>query len=1057
MAPKKRILIVEDEGPVAEDLLEILSNAGYEVVAVVKSGDEAISKARRDNPDLILMDIVLEGDLDGIEAAKIIRDELDIPVVYLSAFVDRELLRRARVTHAYGYLVKPFYDLELIATIEMAVSRHELETELRLNQENLKRLKEELEQRVTERTTGLIQLNQDLEREIAERTKAEEALAQSESRFRALFEHMTNGVAIYRADNNADDFVFVDFNKAAEKISGKFWADVIGRRVTEVFPGVTALGLLDVLRKAWRDGTSIHLPAGQYKDDRIEIWVENFVYRLPTGEIVAVFSDQTEARRAELTLRDSERMLKTILGTSPVGISLSHNRKLNWCNDAWAKMFGFESEHEYVSQDTRIVFPSQEEYERVGRILYDGLETGKINEMDATFRRKDGTVFYGHIRMQALHASDETKGQIAAIADISLRKAAEEALRKSEERYRIVADFTYDWEYWLAPDGTFLYVSPSCKRITGYDPQDFMNDSSMFEKILHPDDRERVRRHLKDALGHETWPPQFFDFRIMDRQGEIHWIRHESVAVQGRDGAFLGRRASNHDITDRKRDEIEQKRLAIAVEQCVESIMITDKDGRIQYVNPSFERITGYSREEALGNTPTFLEESEDDRSFIEGMIATIKSGKSWKGRIRGKRKNGEFFHKDMTISPVRDSTGEITNYVDVGHDVGERIELERQLLHAQKMEAIGTLAGGIAHDFNNILQVTQGFSELLLAEKDEGDPERSDLLKIFHAAKHGADLVQRLLTFSRKVEPKPIPLDLNRHITNMAKLLQRTIPKMIDIQLELAGNLPDVSVDPSQLQQVLMNLAVNARDAMPDGGKLTIETRIATVDDEMCKLNVGAKPGEYVLLRVSDNGHGMDQETIDHIFEPFYTTKEVGRGTGLGLAMVYGIVKQHDGFIRCQSSLGRGATFEIFLPAIESEAQSDEKEVPNGPLQGTETVLLVDDEENVRDLGTRILNRAGYKVLTASNGKEALTLFRNRKNSISLVVLDLIMPEMGGGACLRELLKIAPQTKVLIASGQSDGSSTEELIKLGARGFAAKPFRVVEMLRLVRSILDER
>ena len=379
--------------------------------------------------------------------------------------------------------------------------------------------------------------------------------------------------------------------------------------------------------------------------------------------------------------------------------------------------------------------------------------------------------------------------------------------------------------------------------------------------------------------------------------------------------------------------------------------------------------------------------------------------------------------------------------------DVTQEVQLQEQLIQAQKMEAVGTLSGGIAHDFNNLLQVTLGYSELLLAEKREDDPEYADLSKILQSARSGAELVQRLLTFSRKVEPKPIPLNLNRRILQVEKLLGRTIPKMIDIQLDLSDDLADINADPTQMEQVLMNLAVNARDAMPDGGKLTLGTRNVTLDEEYCKVHVEAKPGQYVLLAVSDTGHGMDKATIDHIFEPFYTTKELGRGTGLGLAMVYGIVKQHGGFINCYSEVEHGTTFNVYFPAIESQVELDVDKTGVMPAFGTETILLVDDEEFVRDLGARILSKAGYNVLTATNGREALDLFEKERTQISLVILDLIMPEMGGKECLKELRKIDPQLKVLIASGLSADPSTKESVEMGARGFVSKPFRFKELL----------
>jgi CheY-like chemotaxis protein len=272
-----------------------------------------------------------------------------------------------------------------------------------------------------------------------------------------------------------------------------------------------------------------------------------------------------------------------------------------------------------------------------------------------------------------------------------------------------------------------------------------------------------------------------------------------------------------------------------------------------------------------------------------------------------------------------------------------------------------------------------------------------------------------------------------------------------------LSEDLAEINADPTQMEQILMNLCVNARDAMPDGGKVTVGTKNVTLDDEYCGIHSEAKPGNYVLLAVSDTGHGMDRATIDHIFEPFYTTKELGRGTGLGLAMVYGIVKQHGGYITCYSEVERGATFNVYFPALEGQVEPDMERTPVRPSFGTETVLLVDDEDLVRDLGARILSKAGYQVLTATNGKEALDLFEKERRQLSLVILDLIMPVMGGKECLKELLKIDPQMKVLIASGFSADASTDETLELGAKAFVSKPFRFEELLRQVRKTLDQR
>jgi PAS domain S-box-containing protein len=643
-------------------------------------------------------------------------------------------------------------------------------------------------------------------------------------------------------------------------------------------------------------------------------------------------------------------------------------------------------------------------------------------------------------------------GAIESIRDVTERKQIQEALRRSEEQYRAVFDNAGIGIDLLDEHGGIVKANKALLNILGY-PEEELRQRSFLD-ITYPDDREISKQHLEALIAGEI-DSYRLEKRYVRKDGGIVWVDLWSCTIRDAKGGHAGVVAVIEDISKRKRSEEVQRRLAKAVEQAAEAVVITDPGGTIQYVNPAFERITGYSPKEMMGEKPKILKSGEHDQSFYKNIWETITSGKPWTGRFINKRKDGSLYHEDSTISPVLDSNGKIMNFVAVKRDITEQLELSRQLLQAQKMEAIGTLAGGVAHDFNNLLQVTLGYSELLLAEKKKDDPEYADLSRMFEAAKSGAELVQRLLTFSRKVEPKTILLNLNRRILQVEKLLRRTIPKMIDIELDLSDDLADIDADPTQMEQVLMNLAVNARDAMQDKGTLTVRTRNVTLDEEYCRTHAEAKPGEYVLLTVSDTGDGMDKATIDRIFEPFYTTKESGRGTGLGLAMVYGIVEQHGGHITCESEVGHGTTFEVYFPAIESQVEPELDKTGVMPAFGTETILLVDDEEFVRDLGARILSIAGYNVLTATNGKEGLDLFEKEQTQISLVILDLIMPEMGGKECLKELYKIDPQLKVLIASGLAD-PSIKEPVEMETRGFVSKPFRMTELLRQVRKVLDE-
>ena len=388
--------------------------------------------------------------------------------------------------------------------------------------------------------------------------------------------------------------------------------------------------------------------------------------------------------------------------------------------------------------------------------------------------------------------------------------------------------------------------------------------------------------------------------------------------------------------------------------------------------------------------------------------------------------------------------------------DVTQEKSLRAQLLQAQKLEAIGTLAGGVAHDFNNLLQVVIGYSEVMLSRKQQSDRDYTDIQKICEAGKRGAELVKNLLTFSQKIEPRHVPVDLNHEILQIRDLLAHTIPKTIRIDLDLSDDLKKIYADPSQVGQIILNLAVNARDSMPDGGTLTISTTNSVISTDHSEFSRGVKKGEYVLLTVSDTGHGIDDELIPHIFEPFFTTKAVGKGTGLGLATVYGIVKQHNGHITCDSRSGIGTTFNVYVPTLITEKDTEKLMVETPVIGGNETLLLVEDEELVRDLGREILADFGYEVIVAENGKLALDIFQEQKDRISLVILDLIMPEMDGRRCLKEILQMDRSARVLIASGYSEDITFDDEILSTAKGFIRKPYDMRTLLQTVRKILDK-
>lgn len=480
-----------------------------------------------------------------------------------------------------------------------------------------------------------------------------------------------------------------------------------------------------------------------------------------------------------------------------------------------------------------------------------------------------------------------------------------------------------------------------------------------------------------------------------------------------------------------------------------------DRDGIIQSVNKKWLTSLGFSFDEVVGaNIELFM--SESCRKSKDSMLARLwKNGESHDLSCQFVKKDGALVEV-LLDSSVTDDPVWGTVILSTIRDVTHEIMLEKQLREAQKMEAVGTLAGGIAHDFNNLLQIVLGFADLLLLGKDVQQPGYEALRSIREAARRGAELVNQILTFSRKVETHPRPIDLNLIVEKIERLLSRTIPKMIQIELILDHDLLPVFADPGQMEQILINLAVNAKDAMPEGGRLIIRTRNVRLDEKYCKTRLEVQPGDYVLLEVSDTGHGMEKEISDHIFEPFFTTKKPGEGTGLGLAIVFGIVKIHGGHIFCSSDPDEGTTFQIYMPAMGMKFGSEVDTTAEFPSFGSETILVVDDEELIRNFAVEVLRSAGYDVLTASNGSDALDVFMNERSRISLVILDLVMPKMGGKQCLEELLEVDPNLKILIASGFLVDEPTRRVLTAKARGIVKKPFKVKELLRYVRNALDE-
>jgi PAS domain S-box-containing protein len=654
-------------------------------------------------------------------------------------------------------------------------------------------------------------------------------------------------------------------------------------------------------------------------------------------------------------------------------------------------------------------------------------------------------------------SSDEDsllEGLANTTAQVILTGIAEEALRESEAKYRLLFDSLVDVYYRTDKAGNITMVSPSITRAAGYKPEEVIG-ANIKDFYVNPEERDQFMA----IIGKQGFV-ESFEVEMKKKEGSTLWVAASARLSLDKEGNVLGVDGIARDITERKLAEEELRRSEEKYRNLFDNasdlIQSVDLEGCFLYANPAWQESLGYGEEE-IKNLRLFDIVHPDSQAHCREIFQRVVSGESVEVT------DATFVAKDGSSVTVEGRArgvlvdGRPAYTIGIFRDTTERKKLEAQLRQAQKMEAVGTLAGGVAHDFNNLLQVVHGYTQMLLMDTDKDDPRYPELREILHSAKRGAELTKRLLTFSRRVESKLRPVDFNFEVETTIKLLQRTLPKMIEIELRLDSDLKVVNADPSQLEQVLVNLAVNAKDAMEDGGRLTIQTENVVLAEEFCERHPEAKPGPYILLTVYDTGRGMDKETLEHIFDPFFTTKGLANGTGLGLAMVYGIVKNHGGYIECSSEIGAGTTFHIYLPALEQQVEIDRAGETSFPQGGSEIILLIDDEEYLRNLGERSLTRFGYTVLTAPDGESGLALYRKEQHRIDLVILDLIMPGMSGNRCLEELRKLNPDVKIVISSGYSDIEPMKKTIESGARSFIAKPYEVRQILQVIREVLDDR
>jgi PAS domain S-box-containing protein len=602
--------------------------------------------------------------------------------------------------------------------------------------------------------------------------------------------------------------------------------------------------------------------------------------------------------------------------------------------------------------------------------------------------------------------------------DITERKRTEEALRESESKHRALIEMTRTGFVIVDREGRVTDANEVYVALSGHRHLEEILGRSVLEWTVESE-RERNRYEIEQCA--ETACVRTLEISYVDRVGRITPIEINATAIDTAQGKRI--LALCRDISRRKQEEQQMKTLSRAVEQSPASIVITDAAGGIEYVNPKFTELTGYKMDEVRGQNPRILKSSTSATDYANLWQAILR-GETWRGEFHNRKKSGETFWESASISAIIDEDGQLTHFVAVKEDITERRRLEAQLRQSQKLEAVGQLAGGVAHDFNNILAAMMMQLGLLQQQPGTTSEVNEALTELLSYTKRAANLTTQLLLFSRRSVMQPQPLNVNDAVQGILKMLRRLIGEQIHLSWKGGDDhLPAVIADPGMVDQVIMNLVVNARDAMPTGGRITISTASVEIGADQIAVNPECREGRFVRITVSDTGCGMDQTVLKRIFEPFFTTKETGKGSGLGLATVYGIVKQHRGWITVESEIGKGSSFSVLFPAEEGRATGPTPASSDGPsvVKRSETILLVEDEPSVRKGYCSVLRVLGHNVIEAADGVEALTLWEDHQSKVALLLTDMVMPNgLSGLQLARQLLAAKPELKVVVTSGYS-------------------------------------
>lgn len=765
-------------------------------------------------------------------------------------------------------------------------------------------------------------------------------------------------------------------------------------------------------------------------------------------------NDITDHIRAINSLKESKDKFEQAFESSPDAICISRldNSTLVNINKGFTQLTGYGWEE--VRGKTTIELGLWRNPEDHARFL-NMLKNQKYCEnLEVTFLTKNNEHRVGLISGRVLMFNG-VMHVISITRDITHFRKIEDEIARQKMIFEFMFDAIIDGVVITDTERRIVKTNSAIQTIFGYTPEELQGKQTT---VLYAD-ADQYSKAGKTVFNKDSGTDNshyISTYRMKNGQE----FPGETLGVKLFDHKkrWVGNLGIVRDVSERMKKEQALERLEAAIEQTLDTIIITDQTGTIQYVNPAFERITGYTRKEVIGSNPRILKSGKHNTEFYQNLWDTLAQGKTFQGRIVNKKKDGTLFTEEASISPILDGNRSIVSYVAVKRDITYQLRLEAQYMQAQKMEAVGRLTGGVAHDFNNILGVIIGYAEISLGEIDSSHQFHDALSRIRDAGDRSAAIVRQLLAFSRKQTISPKTFDLNSGVEDMLKMIHRLIGENISISWIPGPSPLLVKMDPAQLDQILANLCINAKDAINGIGRITIESAQHTIDEEYCKDHVGFQPGKYIQLIVSDNGTGIKKEDQDKVFEPFFTTKELGFGTGLGLSTVYGIMKQNQGFINLYSEPGTGTTITLFFPIVATSAQQDV--IPENTTMvstdNNELVLVVEDDFSLLTMTRKMLEKQGYTVLTASDPSAALELARQTRSPIDLLITDVVMPEMNGRELALAFHDIFPDMKIIFMSGYTSNVIVRDNILDNGVNFIQKPFTRAHLITTVSRVLGE-